>query len=295
MIGTLVFRTRPGRLARAIAVALGGVAATVALPTAPLLAQNAADPADAADIADALMLDDLIAIMHAEGVAYGETIARDLLGDAAPAGWAGRVGAIYAVEPMRRDVAAAFAGALEGDDVAAMLAFLADGPGARAVEMEVSARRARLDPAVEQSADDAAVLAVADADPRIDLIARYIAANDLIERNVADAMTSNYAFYLGLMQGGAMPPGTSESDLLADVWGQEALIRQNLTDWHYSFLYMAFAPLDDAEIESYIAFSATPAGQQLNDALFVAFDAVFTDISRDLGRAAAEFLVTQDL
>ncbi len=268
---------------------------------APAMSQISPPPAEAperapfADLAAALELDRLIDIMRAEGIAYGDTIARDLFGGAAPAGWQERVSDIYAADRMTASVAAALSDAVAGDDVAAMTAFLTQGPGARAVSFEIAAREARLDPDVERAADDAAALAVADDDPRIDLIDSYIAANDLIERNVADAMTSNYAFYIGLMDGGAMPGGVTEAEILADVWGQEVLIRQNLTDWHYSFLFMAFAPLEDAEIEAYTAFSRTVAGRQLNDALFAAFDDVFTQISRDLGQAAADFLVTQDL
>ena len=49
-------------------------------------------------------------------------------------------------------------------------------------------------------------------------------------------------------------------------------IRQNTTEWVYSFLLLAYEPLEDADLETYIAFSETGAGQDLNAAMFAAFD-----------------------
>ena len=49
-------------------------------------------------------------------------------------------------------------------------------------------------------------------------------------------------------------------------------------------------PLTEAELQSYVAFWESPAGQVLNAALFSAFDTVFRDVSLDLGRAAGRAL-----
>lgn len=258
-------------------------------------AQSAEQMAEVEAFADAILLDELLEVMVAEGIAYGDTIAENLFVGDPPREWDTVIEDIYDSGQMQFAVKAALFEALSGDDVAAMLYFLTDDVGARAVALEVSAREARLDPVVEQAADEAAILALADGDPRIDLITRYIEANDLIERNLGDALTANLAFYRGLLEGGGLPEGTGEREILEDVWAQEAMTRTDLTDWYYSYLFMAFAPLSDADIEAYIAFSETPAGRQMNDALFAAFDQVFVEISYALGRAAADALTTSEL
>jgi hypothetical protein len=53
--------------------------------------------------------------------------------------------------------------------------------------------------------------------------------------------------------------------------------------------------LSDEDLTAYIAFSASPAGQQLNAALFAAFDDVFTPISKALGLAVAKQMQGQDI
>ena len=49
------------------------------------------------------------------------------------------------------------------------------------------------------------------------------------------------------------------------------------------------------ELQGYIAFSETPAGQRVNAAMFQAYDAVFDQISRDLGRAFGIALQGNDI
>jgi hypothetical protein len=48
-------------------------------------------------------------------------------------------------------------------------------------------------------------------------------------------------------------------------------------------------------MDAYIAFSETRAGQQVNAALFAAFDKVFTRVSFDLGRAVALRMQGEDI
>jgi hypothetical protein len=53
--------------------------------------------------------------------------------------------------------------------------------------------------------------------------------------------------------------------------------------------------LSDGDLEAYIAFSETDAGQALNAALFEAFDVVFTEASRALGEAVARHLTAEEI
>lgn len=245
---------------------------------------------------DALDLPELLEVMRDEGLSYGEDIGRDLFPSADPGReWRDVVSAIYDLDKMQSRVATDFATDLQGDDLDSMLAFFSSEPGRTIIGLEISARKALLDDAVEEASKEAAAIALADEDPRMDLVKTYVETNSLIETNVVGALNSNFAFFTGLMEGGAFPQSMSEDEILADVWSQEPDIRANTTEWVYSFLYLAYQPLDDGDLEAYIAFSETEAGQQINQALFAAFDGMFEDISRNLGRESSRFMTRQEL
>jgi len=205
------------------------------------------------------------------------------------------VSAIYDAQVMQTEVRGAFGGAIEGADIDALLSFFTSEQGERIVGLEVSARLALLDDAIEEASRENAVLAMADKTPRYRMIQEFVAANDLVEANVVGSLNSSYAFYIGLIDGGAMPTGITPDIALQDVWAQEPQVRSDTIEWLYSFLLMAYQPLSNAELEAYIAFSQTDAGQDLTNALFLAFNGMFDDISRALGLASSRFMVIQEL
>lgn len=243
----------------------------------------------------ALRLPEILEVMREEGISYGAKIGDDLFPVAIDPDWSAQVELIYDITRMRAQSEVAFAKELEGADIPAMLAFFSTEPGLSFSALEVSARRAQLDEAVEAAAQDSAAVAVADNTPRYQLIMRFAQANDLIETNVVGALNANYAFYQGLTQGGAAQPGLTDDEILATVWDQEPEIRRTTTEWVVSFLLMAYQPLTDADLEAYIAFSETPAGADLNRAVFNAFDQMFIDISRSLGVASAKYMIGDTL
>lgn len=262
-------------------------------PRTAVPAETAAADVDA--LFAALGLPAILDVMRQEGIAYADQIAADMLPGGASADWTRAVDAIYDTDRMAAEVRASFGTALDGADLAPILAFFQAEPGRTIIDLEVSARRAMLDDAVEEAAKDNAAIARADATPRFALIEEFAQVNDLIETNVVGGMNSNFAFYMGLMDGGAFARTLTEDQILTDVWGQEAEIRTTTAEWVYSFLMLAYQPLDDADLQTYIAFSQTPAGVALNRAVFDGFDAMFTNVSRALGVAAAAEMMTQEL
>jgi hypothetical protein len=269
----------------ALSLAIGGM---------PAFAQDTqAEKVDA--LFAAIGLPDMLMIMREEGLEYGETLAVDMFPSGTTPLWAGAVSEIYDAEMMFEEVRGAFGEALEGDDIDAMLAFYTSAPGAAIIDLEVSARRALLDDAVEAASKDNAAIAMMDETPRFQMVQEFVAVNDLIESNVVGALNSNYAFYMGLIDGGAALPGVTADTALQDVWAQEPEIRSSTTEWVYSFLLMAYQPLSDADMQAYIAFSNTDAGEDINGALFEAFNGMFDDISRALGLAASRFMISQEL
>lgn len=245
-------------------------------------------------LADALLVTELTEILREEGLASGQDIADAMLGGPS-AGWSETLERIYDSTRMDQAFRTAFSESLEGQDVDAMLAFFQSPQGREIVQLELAARRAYLDPAVEEASKAVLADPTAEQRARLELIKAFNDANGIIESNVVGALNSNLAFYQGLDQGGAFNGAMTEDQMLLEVWGQEAEIRQETTEWLYSYLLLAYEPLSTADLEAYIAFSETEAGMALNAALFEAFDALFVDISLTLGLEVATATKGQDI
>jgi hypothetical protein len=271
--------------------------ALVALAHVPAGAQerDVAAPEGLAELHSLLGLPETLEIMALEGLDYARDLDRELLGGEGGAGWMARAAEIYDVARMDRMMRRTLARELAGADLAPMLEFFGSERGRRIIELEVAARRAFLEPDVEQAAREAARAMRAERPPRLELLERFIAVNDLVNANVAGALNANYAFYAALVEAGGLPEQPGEREILADVWAQEGAIREDTAEWLLAYLAMAYGSLDDADLEAYIAFSETPAGRRLNRAIFAAFDELFVDISRRLGTAAALFLSGEEL
>ena len=276
----------------ALALASGNPAGLRAQVADPVPAISAAE---FADLVKLMAIKENIDVMHQEGLAHGQSLDTDLLGGRGGTVWARQVAAAYDPQRMR----AVFLTRLERDmqavPSAALTGFFASDLGHRVVGLELSARQALQDPAVEALADQMRDDMIARKDPRLALVRRFIEVSDLVEQNVAGAMNANYAFYRGLSQAGAFGAGLAEQDILRDVWSQEADTRAQAEGWLVTFLAMAYQPLTDADLLAYIAFSRTAPAQSLNRAMFAAFDEMFVGISRDLGQAAARIVDQQDL
>lgn len=267
----------------------------VAVVALTATAPRQAEAETVAELINAIRLGELLDIMSEEGEAYGDTIAEDLfLGDGG-AEWGEVVSRIYDPEWMKTEFYDAFAEALDGDDVGAMVSFFEAEPGREIISLELAARRALMDEAIEESSKAAAAQMLSEETERANQLRRFVDANDLVETNVTGALNANLAFMTGLLDGGALPDGLTESELLNTVWAQEPEIRISTLEWVFGYAGLAYAPLSDDDMETYIAFSESPAGEQMNDALFEAFDVVFNQISRNLGLGASRFMGQQEL
>lgn len=282
-------------------VVLAGLAA-VALLFGPMVPEAAraegpgvAGGADIADLARALKVPDLIRVMAAEGAAYGDSLEEELFAGRGGAKWDAEVARIYDPVQMERVFGAGLQQALGSADPGPMIAFFDTPVGRQIVSLEISARESLLDDGTE-AASHVQLKELRDTgSPFLNHLRAFIDANDLVESNVAGAMNANYAFYTGMIDSGAFPDTMTDSEVLTDVWSQEPEIRTETEDWVYRYLTLAYRPLPEGVLDNYTAFSRTKAGQQLNAALFAAFDTLFVGISRDLGRAAARYIIGQDL
>lgn len=279
----------------------------LALPTARASAEVSQSTTEAEAVAvlsarisqliQTMQIDDMLGIMRQEGLDYGDTLDDDMFGGSAGAGWSQAVGRIYDAETLRQRIESAMLReyAQDPSGLADTEAFFGSALGQKILALEVEARRTLLDKAAKDAAELRAQMMTDDNDPRMDLLQRFADANDLLDMNVAGAMTSNLAFYKGLAAEGAFDKELTEDQMLSDVWSQELDVRKESEKWLFSFLSLAYAPLSDPELEAYIAFSETPAGQRVNAVLFAAFDEAFRQISFDLGRAAAKQMQGSDI
>lgn len=245
----------------------------------------------------ALNLKEVVEVMQDEGLAYGNDLEAQMFPGKGGKSWSDSVKGIYAVDRILPNFSTAFEAALDqgGGDVDAMLAFVQSDLGHRAVTLEVSARQALLDQAVEDAAKVKLGQMQASDDPRLAAIKNFVVTNNLIESNVTGGLNANLAFYKGLATAGGLAQPMSEEDMLSEVWSQEASLRADTEEWLYSFMALAYAPLTDAELQAYTDFSASKPGRDMNRAMFAAFDLVFVDVSGRLGHAAAQHVAGQNL
>jgi len=242
-----------------------------------------------------LQMDDVIAIMREEGVAYGKALGDDMLDGTGGTGWTGDVSRIYDADAMTRVAQSRFAADLAQTDIAPMVAFFETDLGQRVITLENAARRAMLDSDVEEASRDEAWRLRDAGDARFQRLSAFVDAHDIIELNVVGAMNTTYAFYVGMTASAITTGRMTETDILTEVWQQEPLVRQDTEDWVMSFVNLAYRPLSDDDLAAFLAFADTPAGHRLNQAMFVAFDEMFVGISRALGRAVGQRLSGQEL
>lgn len=285
----------------ALALLLGLAALPLRAEVAPAPAETTAiDPAlqvRIAAFAEVLQIGPVFDVMREEGLDYGRTLEDEMFPGAGGAGWMATVELVYDSALMRQRFDPVFQRALARDPAAlgAMEAFFGSERGQRILALEIEARRALMDEAVEDAARIATEEMEASGDPRLDLVRQLAAAGDLVEMNVAGALNANLAFYRAMADAGAFPGEMTEDDMLAEVWGQEPEVRAETEDWLFPYLVLAYQPLPDEDLAAYIAFSESSEGRALNAALFAAFDVVFTSISADLGRAVAQRMQGDDI
>jgi hypothetical protein len=267
--------------------------ALLAAPLVICLALPAWADARITVLVDVLRLEEAAQILGAEGLQYGAELDAEMLEGAGGAAWQAQVEAIYDPARMTETVRRALEDEMAGDTLEEAIDFFAGETGSRVVTLENTARAAIADEAVEEAARARYAELVDSGDMRLAQVTALIDSGDMIGRNVTSAMNSNYQFLRGLAEGDATD--MSDEEILADVAADLDEITEDTTAWLYGYMLLAYHPLPDEDLEAYIAFSNTPAGQALNRALFAGFGRAYEDISYALGRAAALNMAAEEL
>ncbi|QUJ77649.1 DUF2059 domain-containing protein [Sulfitobacter albidus] len=242
---------------------------------------------------DVLRINELTAILHAEGLAFGESLNIDWLDGRGGAAWNQQVARIYDRERLAEGIRAGLEPSVTGDTLETAIEFFASDLGQRVLTLENSAREAMADAQIEEAARARHAQISGTNDPRLAQIARMIDAGDLINRNVTSALNSNVQFMRALVDGGLYE--MSEDEILSDVLAERDSIEADTTGWIYAFLLLAYSPLTLEELTAYADFSETRAGKALNAGFFAGFDPLYADISYALGRAMVLNMAAEEL
>jgi hypothetical protein len=257
------------------------------------LASLAQDEATLDRMTEVLRISDTVEIMREEGRGYGEDVATEMLPGADPESWEQTVMRIHDPDLMERLIRQGFDDALSEQEMQDVIAFYASDTGAEIVSLEIAARRAFLEPAIEDQAR-ARYEADRPEDSRLRAqVDQMIADSDLIERNVTGAMNSTLMFYRGMMDGGELE--MTQDDMLADLWSQEEAFRSDSESWLGGFLLMAYDPLPPEDLDAFLTFWQSDAGRALNMALFKAFDRMYEEVSYLMGQAVAQHMQSEKL
>lgn len=254
---------------------------------------NALADARMAVLVDVLKLQEAVMILRDEGLDYADDLNTEMLNGQGGPGWQVQITGIYDPARMVEAVRAELEREVTGDALEQTIAFFATDLGTEIVDLENAARIAIQDSDVEEAARARFAALEGSDDPRLGLVADYIASGDMITRNVTSAMNSNYQFLHGLADGDAIE--MTEEEILQDVSADLEESTEDTTSWLFGYLLLAYHPLADDDLRSYIAFSNSEAGQALNRALFTGFGKAYEDISYALGRAVALNMTAEEL
>jgi hypothetical protein len=250
-----------------------------------------ADQARVAQLFDALNMDEIISIMQDEGkldaVATIEIYAERAVDDEVKA----QIDRIFDTTEMQVVLINMTSENMNDAQIAAATEFLNSDVGMRANTLETTARRAISDDMIEEYAlsqfDDASEL------PRYKQFQDLITTLDLIDQNTYGAMGAQYVFMRQLAGTDAL--GLTDDAITELLMASEEELRAGIAEWLYGFFNMAYAPLSDADLASYIAFQKSDAGQALNQSLFAGFNELSVRHAQKMGAMVAELLQVRDL
>lgn len=266
------------------------------LPVAALAGPAPAVIADPGSLAEALRLPEVLLEIASDSIQGGSDLDQTFLGGKGGASFQDEIAHIYDPDQMSALFLPVLQAQLaeDGTDQQELVRFFTSDLGRKVVALELSTRQSMLDKTTEAAAKSAYQDMLSADDPRLDLLRGFVSANNLLEMNVASALSSNLAFAKGIATQ-ALKPGPSDKDLVAAVWADEDEVRKFSEVWLMSYLALAYAPLSDAELQAFTDFSASRAGLGLNRALYIAFDATYAQLSHAAGQAVGRRMASTEL
>ena len=286
------------RLAQAttvLALTFGSVGLGRILAPQPAIAQEV--EADLQRLDALTRIPETFDIMRLEGLANDQAMAADLFGNAKDPAWLRALESVYDISRMNATYSNQMRLALAQDPglVADAGVFLGSELGQRVIGLELEARRTALDPMALGAAREVFAEMERVDKERLALIERLVIAADLVEGNVATALNANVAFSRAMTKAAQFGTPVDEDEILALAWAQELDIRVAVADFLYPLMALAYAPLTEEELTSYVEFFESAVGQRFNAAVMQAFEPVMIDLSARLGAEAGRLMSGQVL
>lgn len=244
------------------------------------------------EIVSLMRFDELIEVVRLEGLADSEQLPEQMMLGQGGSAWQEQLTHIYNSQSMRDTVTEAFSEKLGQEDLGGILRFISSDAWQEAIDLEVAGRIALLDPDVEEAAFEAYYRIEAENTRRLQDLRELVEVANLVDDNVAGVMNGIYRFNLGLQAGG-INMGYTDDEMLSQIWAEERTIRGEVSDWMYSFLLLAYDPMETGSLRKQIEFFKTSDGKCLNRAIFESFEVVLDDIAFQMGFSVAELMKEQ--
>ena len=173
------------------------------------------------------------------------------------------------------------------------LRFFSKGLGAQAALLETSARSAISYEEVEVAAIQMAKEAKSVNTVRYSMLEQNIKDLELVELNMTGAFSAQYAFLSNLSALDDMP--LNNDDIVSLLLESEDEMRQKIVDWLMGFTHLAYTPLSDEELKTYLNFLSSANGKVLNKTLFHIFNDLSVKTSGDLAGVIVSFRRAREL
>ncbi len=240
----------------------------------------------------AMHVQDTMDIIAQEGRNQAQDFSKTLFESTGGAFFNSQVAELYDPSWMRGQIAQSVSVGMSDTQIEQAAIFFESQLGQTIVSLENSARQAMTDDAVYEMAQQSYAQAETDSN-FYRLVDEYVQINNLIELNVRSSFNAEYAFIRGLTTG--QEGATDDDALLAKLLSKGEKTEEETTEWIYSYLLLAYKPLNEAQMRENIAFSRTEAGRALNKSLFEAYDQMMVEITFNLGEAVARAMRASDL
>ncbi|MEL6884272.1 MAG: hypothetical protein AAFP87_07160 [Pseudomonadota bacterium] len=244
--------------------------------TLPLRADTAASR-----LVDAMGIPALIVSFTQDGMASARDLDASFLGGQGGDVFFETVRRLHDPARMEAELRAAMTAALDPAAARQALVFFESDQGTRIIELEVEARRAMVDDALEEAAKAAA-------DNAGDAVLRLLSVRDLVDGNTDIAVAAQAAFFDGL----AFASGTSDRP---DIESRRGVIAEETRQWLTGYYMLVASALPEDDFDTYIAFWETEVGQAVDDAMYAAFETSYVSLSYGLGQAVGRLMPQNDL
>ena len=242
----------------------------------------------------ALQLNKIITILHDEGIGDGLKTGVVYLGkDYDEKAFRAALDEVYSLESMESELKSGIAESLTLETATHVLDFFSSDLGRQIATLETSARTVISDAAVERIVIDVAKSAKIENPKRYNLLEKNIIEMGFVELNMTGAFSAQFAFLSELSK--LENVTITHDEILAMLMQSEAEMREEIKNWLMGFSYLAYQPLSDDELGTYLGFLTSSSGKELNSVLFSIFNALALKTSEGLASVIISFYMAREL